>query len=203
MPFLTELDVVNGCLGTMGELPVNELDDDHDLIAAARRNFKEINLREQAREWWYNSEQVTLQRDANGYVFVPGDAIRCDPRDPYNHLIQRGRRLYNPNGATYKLDFESVPVYLVRLVEYEDLPPSAQIVISIATQIKFMSTYDSDSTKYRQLIADYQEAFTIMNAEHIRNMDTNLLDNPQVRIKLLKVRGYGGNRLATPGWTGG
>jgi hypothetical protein len=202
MPFLTELDVVNECLGTMGELPQNALDDDHDLIASARRAFKTVNLREQAREWWYNSETVTLQRDADNYIFVPGDAIRCDPQDPYKHLVQRGRRMYDPTKATYKLDVSALPVYLVRLVEFEDLPPSAQIVISIATQLKFMVAYDSDQVKYRQLVADYQEAYAIMNAEHIRNSDTNLLNNPSVRIKLLQIRGYRGRGLATPSYTG-
>lgn len=198
MASLTELDVVNDCLSTMGELPVNSLDDDHDLVAAARRAFRTSMIREQGKEWWYNAETVTLSRDADGYIFTPGDAIRCDPAEQTSQFVQRGRRLYDVNNATYKMPFEKVVCFIVRLVPFEDLPPSAQIAIGVATQLKFMVAYDADSTKYRQLITEYQEAYMTMNAEHMRNSDSNLLETGSIAGKIARVRGYGVRRLITP-----
>lgn len=195
MSLLTELDVVNDCLSTLGELPVNALDDEHSMIAAARRAFKTVSYREQSKQWWFNTEVVTLARDTSGYIFTPADAIRCDPIDPTKHLIQRGRRMYNPGTsdtfATYTMDVERLQCRLVRHVPFEDLPPSAQITIGIAACMKFMGAYDADSTKYRMMVQEYQEAYTNMNAEHMRNMQTNILDRHSTIGPLLRIRGNG------------
>jgi hypothetical protein len=202
MAFMTELDVVNDCLSTLGELPVNALDDDHNLIAAARRAFRTCNVREQAKDWWFNREIITLVRDVDDYIWTPADAIRCDPINKHLNLIQRGRRFYDPQNATYKMLNESVTCWLVRQIPYEDLPPSAQVLINISTSLKFMSAYDADSTKYRQLVADYQEAYSTMNSEHIRNSDNNLLEKHDTLRTLSRIRGYRNGRLLTPPYTG-
>lgn len=196
--FLTELDVVNDCLSTLGELPVNELDDEHVLIAAARRCFKQVNLREQSKQWWFNTEFVKLTTDADSHVFTPSDAIRCDPIEREYPYVQRGRRLYDPNDATYKIKHPWVVCRLVRSVVFEDLPPSAQIVVSIATQLKFMAAYDADRVKYGQLITEYQESYANMNAEHIRNSATNILERHSTLGNLLSIRGSVSRRMRLP-----
>lgn len=196
--FLSELDVVNDCLSTLGELPVNELDDEHVLIAAARRCFKQVNLREQSKQWWFNTEIVRLTADADSHIFTPSDAIRCDPLNSDYMYVQRGRRLYDPNDATYKMKHPYVVCRLVRNVVFDDLPPTAQIVVSIATQLKFMAAYDADRVKYGQLLAEYQEAYANMNAEHIRNSNTNIIERHSTLGRLVPIGGSIRRRLPLP-----
>lgn len=195
MAFLTELDVVNSCLGTLGELPVNALDDEHPLIAAARKVFKEVCYREQARQWWYNTEIVNLKRDADSFIYVPADAIRCDPVDDSKNFIQRGRRLYDPEQGrnTYVMD-RDVTCWLVRFLPFEDLPVAAAIAISYATQLSFMQSYDADGNKYQQISRDARDAYMILNAEHVRNSDTNLLQRHTTLNRMLSI-GSGSGRF--------
>jgi len=202
--YLTELDVVNECLSTMGELPVNSLDDDHILIAAARRAFRFCSLREQGKQWWYNTERTVLVRGADNFITVPADAIRCDPVDDGLKLIQRGRRLYNTgmydnaNSAGYVMTIPNVEVWLVREVAFDDLPPSMQVLVSVSTQIKFMAAYDADSQRYRQLLTEYQEAYMTVNSEHIRNNSSNLLEKHPTLGRLRQIAGNHLGRLPTP-----
>lgn len=203
MAILSELDVVNECLSTMGELPVSSLDDDHSLIAAARRALRFCNTREQARQWWFNTEVVTLVRDLNEYIFVPNDAIRCDPLNSSLNLIQRGRRLYETGSrdveAGYKMKYSTLQCRLIREIPFEDLPPSAQTLICVAAQLRFMVAYDADGNRYRQLLGEYQEAYATVNAEHIRNNATNLLDKHPTIGRLRAIGGINSQRLNTPG----
>lgn len=195
MAFLTELDVVNSCLGTLGELPVNALDDEHPLIAAARKVFKEVCYREQARQWWFNTEIINLKPDTEKFIYVPADAIRCDPVDDSKNFIQRGRRMYDPTPGrnTYEM-LGDLQCWLVRFIPFEDLPVPAAIAISYATQLNFMQSYDADGNKYQQIGRNYQDAYMILNAEHIRNSDTNLLQRHSTLGRMLNI-GTGAGRF--------
>lgn len=145
------------------------------MVASGRRQLRTISAREQAKGWWFNKELVTLQPDvASQDIFVPADALSVDPVDPYTHLVQRGRRLYDPRSTTFKFTAE-VPVKLIRLVPFEDLPPSAAAYIGVSAVLVFQKSYDADSNKMKQLMMDRAEALTALNAEHIRSMNVNLL----------------------------
>ena len=186
---LSELDVVNEMLSTLGEAPLNELDDEHPLVPAARRIIRIASYRIQAEAWWFNQEHVTLVNDPDtGEVLAPADAISVDPKDRSWNLVQRGRRLYDPENATYNIG-EPVPSVLVRNVSFDDLPPSVQHVVSLTAQVEFNKSYDGDETKLSMLGAALNLARASMHAEHIRNVDANLLLAPAHQAKLNFIRG--------------
>lgn len=186
---LSELDVVNEMLSTLGEAPLNELDDEHPLVPAARRIIRIASYRIQADSWWFNQEHVTLVNDpGTGEVLVPADAIRVDPRDRNWNLVQRGRRLYDPENATYDIG-EPVPSVLVRNIPFDDLPPTVQHVVSLTAQVEFNKSYDGDETKLSMLGAALNLVRIAMHAEHIRNVDANLLHAPAHQAKLNFIRG--------------
>lgn len=185
MPFLTELDVVNECLGTLGELPLNNLDDEHDLVPAARSALKRAMMREQAKAWWFNKEITTLTPAVDtGFITVPADTIRIDPTDETLNYVQRGSRLYQPyasaNVDKYKFT-RSVECWLVRQLPYEDLPPMAQDVIALAAVLDFVKDYDADRNKVAEYKDDYRTAYMTLNAEHIRNVNANRLRSPSLQ----------------------
>jgi len=184
MAFLTKLDVVNACLDTMGESPLNAIDSDHPFVEAALGKLNTCNTQTQARGWWFNSDLVTLQPDPNtGFMYVPADAINVD--GGLNSLVQRGRRLYDRANSSYDLSaYPSLSCYVVREIPFEDLPMLAQHVVSTRTQLDFQNSFDGDKDKYAKLGGAYQQAFTLLNAEHIRNQHVNMFNTPSIAATL-------------------
>lgn len=179
MSYITTLEVVNECLATTGELPVNSLEDGHPLIPAALSALKIANRREQGKSWWFNKELVELSPDTSGSIYLPNDVLKVDPQSSSDRYVQRGRRLYKPFEATVatKYTFDKpITVWLVREVPFEECPYSAQALISYSTQLDFMKSYDADQNKYRQVAEFYKDAVITIGAEHVRASGANLLN---------------------------
>lgn len=177
---LTQLDVVNQCLASMGETPLNAIDSDHPYVAAALLKMKTTNTQEQAKGWWFNTDYVTLTPDPNtNFIYVPADAINVNPNDDGTDFVIRGRRLYARYEATYEFK-NPVSVWLVREIPFDDLPMLANHMIAARTVLDFQNDYDGDADKYNKLGGAYQQVFTTLKAEHIRQVKANMLKNPAV-----------------------
>lgn len=191
MPFITELDVVNECLGTMGELPVNSLDDEHPFLPAARTALRVASMREQAKGWWFNKELTTLVPDATTQnIVLPSDTIRIDPTDETLNYVQRGNRLYQPYAdATFdKFKFtQSVKCWLVRQLVFTDLPPTAQDLVGVSAVLQFQGSFDADPQRKADLREEYRAAYITLNTEHIRNVNANRLRSPSLQRALGRI----------------
>lgn len=195
---LTQLDVVNQCLATAGEAPVNTLDADHPFVLSALTKMKTTSTQEQAKGWWFNTDYITLQHDPNTrFVYVPSDAINVNPDDDNNAFVIRGRRLYNRFTSSYEFS-GPVAVQIVREIPFEDLPMLANHMIAARTVLDFQNAYDGDTTKYSKLGAEYQQVFTTLRAEHIRQVKANMLNNPSVAGQLRLIRPM--SRYYRRGW---
>lgn len=187
--FITELDVVNECLASLGEVPLNSLDDEHSFVPAARRHLRLANGREQAKGWWFNRETVILTPDPqSNFIYVPEDTISVDPSSQWTHLVQRGRRLYDPLGAGYAIG-KQVSVSLIRLIPFEELPPPAAAYISLCAQRDFQKAFDADRMKVEQIYKERQEAWVTLRAEDIRNVGANLLYKPSTMARFNALGG--------------
>lgn len=175
--YSTTLEVVNACIGTLGEAPLNSLDDEHPFKAPALTMLDGSRKTVLKRALWFNTEYITLQPDVTAkYIYIPNDTLhieRVGDRSP--PFSQRGRRLYDPVLARYEWDH---PVYarLIRDLAFEDCPFYAQDVISLAAILRFQREYDGDTTKYQELSVDMQRAERELAAQHIREVKPNLLD---------------------------
>lgn len=192
MSFLTELNVINDALSTLGEAPLNDADESHPLVPQIKRFLKEETNKILMRSWWFNKEIVTLQPDAiSKFIYIPADALSCKVIVKSNYeelLVIRGRRLYNTDKNTYVMD-RNVDCYIIRDIPFEDLPANAQYAISIGTSRRFQQAYDADSQRVRQLEMDYREAMGVLRAEHIRNTNVNLIDKSTTIQKLHRIGG--------------
>lgn len=190
MSFITELDVVNDCLKTLGELPLNSLDDEHDLVPAALRCLNRANTREQAKAWWFNKELTTLTPNEAGNIILPGDTIRIDPTDRTLNYVQRGNKLYQATAPATVDKFQftrPVQCWLVRAIPFDELPPMAQNVISVAAVLDFQKDYDADPVRVSELKEDYRIAYMTLNAEHIRNVQANRLQSFSVQRAMRRI----------------
>lgn len=178
MAILSQLDVINDMLATLGEVPINSLEEGHPLVPAALRILSTASAREQAKSWWFNKELTDLVPDDTGSIYLPNDVLRVDPEQDTLNYVQRGRRLYKPFEASavdkYKFTTK-VRCWLVREVPFDDLPIPAQMVISYSAQLDFMKAYDADQQKVQQVTLLYRDATLTLNAEHTRNVGANIL----------------------------
>lgn len=179
MSYMTTLEVVNECLGTLGELPINSLEEGHPDVPAALRALKIANRREQSKSWWFNRELVELSPATDGFIYLPNDVLKVDPESASDKYVQRGRRLYKPyesNVATKYVFTQPVTVWLVREVPFEDCPYSAQSLINYSAQLDFTKTYEADRLKYEQVLQLYKDAVITINSEHVRAQGVNMLN---------------------------
>lgn len=178
---LTELDVVNGCLATIGELPLVELNDDHPLIAAARGSFKMARVAEVSRQWWFNTDFLVLEQANDSFVYAPSDALAVNPLTR-RELTLRGRRLYNRMGGTYIVE-GPVSCWVIRDLDFADLPSPAQLLVHHSAVLHFQINYDADESKTLKLEKIKYDAHLTLNAEHIRQVRLNNLELPEVAYK--------------------
>jgi hypothetical protein len=188
------LDVVNECLGTMGETPLNSLEDPHDFNGPAQNMLDKNTRAIQAKGFWFNRESLTLAPSTlDSGIYLPGDfiAVRV-PRDantglPHRNITQRGRRLYNTDGGTYVFT-SPLKVDLIRLVPFADLPEQAASHIAAVTVLQFQSLYDGDTAKARELnarIDGKDGTLAALRIEEARNTQANLLES-NYRLQRLK-----------------
>lgn len=190
---LAEIDVVNDCLSTMGEAPLNSIQADHPLVASAIKLLREANARIQSPGWWFNREVVTLRPDTRtGNILLPADFLSVDPRDREQKYTQRGNRLYDLSRQSVNFDSE-VAVAIVRLIPFKDLPWVAQDLIRSATLIRFLESYDADEIRIQQVNQDYAMAYRECQNEHTRFNRPNVLASGGVARRRAAIRVTGGN----------
>ncbi len=193
MAAITTLDVVNACLDTMGETPLNALDLDHPFVAAALNKQNEANTLEQTRGWWFNTDAVALTPDVTtGYVYLPADTL--DLRPPFPALTQRGRRMYDRTHSTFDLralaaqaggTFDCV---VVREIPFDDLPVLAQHLVKCRAALSFQASFDGDGAKYGKIGGEYQQVFNLLSSENIRNEKVNFTFTPSIQQKLRLIQ---------------
>lgn len=194
MTYQTQLDVCNDMLATLGEAPLNTLEDGHPLIPAMVRAISMANWREQSKAWWFNRELTTLNPDNAGVIYLPSDTIRVDPSNPALDYVQRGRKLYQPYAPPTqdKYKFTSpVECWLVRCLPFEDLPAAAQTYVAYSAHLDFQRGYDGDPQKTDGLKLALRDAFLTLNAEHTRNLNINLLKRSSTASVLQQIAPMG------------
>lgn len=188
------LDVINSCLASMGEAPLNSEAEPHEFKASAKRLLTKSNRTVQTTGWWFNTETITLKPSTNGQIQLSNDTIQfrsgTRTRDtlvlgqPKPWLVQRGMRLYDTRTGSYTIT-EEVTGELIREIPFEDLPPTVNDLVAALTVLKFQSDFDADSNKRAELGQDYKEARIRANSENIRQLSVNLL-NSNYRLQRIK-----------------
>lgn len=171
--YITKLDIVNQCLGSMGESPVNSLDYNNPFISSADLSFKGALAREQAPGWYFNTETIEVRPTIDQEYYVSVDVLGLVRRHNPAWLSLRGRRLYDNGAGTFLRGTSPLRCRITRLVEFDQLPFHMQSLIQWATVLDFQTAYDADESKVRQAQENYARAYTQLMAEHTRAVSTN------------------------------
>lgn len=179
------LTCINSMLGTMGEAPLNAIDDAHPYRGACVSILNTVDREYQARGWWFNREQLTLSPSGlDSGIYLPGDAISV--RTSNRNYVQRYRRLYNLDGGSYVFT-QDEDVQIVRLVPFEEAPELYAAYCAAEAVLRFQKRYDGDSQKTRELGREQAEARIAAMAEETRQVQANLIDS-NVRLSYIKSR---------------
>jgi len=182
---MRKLDVINAMLGSMGEHPLNSLEEPHGFKGAMLGVLTRINLARQSIGWYFNRETVTLPVSAtDSAIYVPADTLGVYGKE--SKYILRGRRLYDASTGSVAFT-EPAKVSLIRNVPLDDLPELPFQCIAAEAVYTFQKNYDGDSTKTRDLREEFGRLLADLRAEDTRQTKANLvLANP--RLALIKLR---------------
>lgn len=125
----TALEAVNIMLGTIGESPVNSLENEQVVDAVVARDvLAEISREMQSEGWAFNIEKnYPLSRDLDGKIEVPINCIKVDFVRPPAGMdpVLRGSRLYDRQNHTYTFK-QNVKAEVILLLPFNELPESAR-----------------------------------------------------------------------------
>lgn len=172
MASLSELDVINECLATMGEAPLNDVDASHPYVPSAQTSLMRANNSELGKGWWFNTDWGTLLPDPiTGNIFFPGEAITMQFAG--NAYTQRGRRLWDRGNGTYNIG-KQVPYVAIMSIPFTDLPVMANELVGARAVLEFQAKYDADDAKYKKLEERYNQLYMVLKAEDIRQRKANV-----------------------------
>lgn len=189
------LDIVNACLATMGESPLNTLEEDHSYKAAAEDKLRRSHEDLSARSLWFNTEWVRVVPQADTkYIYVPQDVIGVDAESQCGmfRVAQRGRRLYDTGRNRYEFN-KSIIIKIKRHLDFDLLPYEAQKFIRDDAVLAFQSDFDGDRIKYERLSEYRHQSRLDLNAEDVRQKRVNLLRRRSVRTLQAEQFNYSGH----------
>ena len=120
MAFITELDIVNSCLKSMGRSPINSLTGGNPIIASALASLRTAMMEQQGIGWWFNTEFLTLDADTDGFYYVPADTLALVPDANPPWMSTRGSRVYDTHKGEYFSSTSKLQVVLTRLISMDD-----------------------------------------------------------------------------------
>ena len=182
----TELDAVNYLLLSIGESPVNTLEENYtDPIALmAYRTLHHISRQVQATGLHCNSESnYPLIRDEGGYLVLPKNTLKADASDPTIDVVVRGQRLYDRTNHSYKFK-KDLKVDLVLFLNFEELPQVVRDYITVRAVRVFQSKSLGSETLHSFSMQDEMEAKIEMIREETDSYDYNMLRSPHVASML-------------------
>lgn len=178
----TELGAVNIIIGTIGEAPIDTLDDMTDVDAInALRILRNNSRREQARGWSFNLiPELTLNPDANTNKIAWND----------NYLYLRGlndEKLVR--SGNYIIDLKTdtrefrnpITAEAVILIPFDELPEAMRNYIIAKSCFQFQSRYFGDEGLNKVTQSEIQDAWQYLQEYELDNNQYCLLDNDHIQ----------------------
>lgn len=182
---VTELDAVNEIIGSIGESPVNSIENPMNVdVISAIRLLTLINRQFQAKGWsWNIIDSYTLNPDhftkkirwLNTFLYIKGvDDTRYQKRGDYVYDF------------TNKTDTFTTPIEVecILLVPFEDMPEAARQYITAKAAKKFQIQYLGDAALTEELARYEMEAWADLQEYELDLNKFNMLQNSGIAERL-------------------
>lgn len=145
---LSELEVVNLMLATIGSSPISSLVTTSDLQVSMAQQFLYDASREvQTVGYQFNTEEeYPLPLNIDSEIVFPSNTLSLDisDKDSYKYdVVMRGNRLYDRKRHSYTFP-ESVSVDITFFLPFSELPQPARQYIAILAARKFQRRVQGD-----------------------------------------------------------
>ncbi len=184
---LTELEAVNEILATGSESPISTLEENSIIDASLAMNtLRATSVEVQTRGWNYNTDEgLDLAPDQGGEVRLPRNTLKVDTTGASAGLnvVQRGLRLYNKTDKTYEFT-APVTVDITYGLDFEELPSTARVYITIRAARKYQDRYFGDPATHSYSQQDELVAHSAMMGEELDSTDPNMLSDSQFMTDL-------------------
>ena len=199
----TELEAVNTMLTSIGEQPIQNLDDLAGLTDAsiARQILSNVSRAVQSRGWVFNTDlDKVMIPNLEGEIVLNDTILRVDTttrmRDPDNDIVERGRKLYDRQTNSPKFEEGTkVKVNLIIYLNFKDLPEPARRYISIRAARIFHDRVVGSGELHRFYQEDEMQAWATLIEYEGDTADYNIFDNYDVYRVVDRLPGSSSNRL--------
>ena len=187
----TELEAINTMLSTIGESPVNAVEDTGNVDVVIARQILQTASREvQARGWHFNTEKnYTITPDSAGYLVLPNTVLKVDTvyPDSSKDVVVRGSRLYDREKHTYVFT-DAVKVDMTILLTFDELPEVARNYATIRASRIFQERVVGSDTLHAFNSQDEARAMVSLMEYEADTADLNILSGNYSVYRILGDR---------------
>lgn len=186
----TELEAVNLMLQTIGESPVNTLEDVGVVDAVVALSILQMASRQvQLIGWHWNTEDdfPLAPSFPEGEIRLPSNTLKVDTSqaDASFDLVQRGTRLYDRVNHTYTIG-RTIRVEIVVFLPFDELPEAARAYIAIRAARQFQEkVVGSDVLRGFTKLDEMQAMAALLDAE-AETQDFNILTGNESVARILR-----------------
>ena len=176
---ITKLEAVNSMLSSIGEAPINQLDEATVDSAIAVATLDEVSRNVQAIGWHFNTDSdFPLAKNADGTITLSSDIVRIDVDSlfyPSVDVVQRNGKLYDRKNHTYVFTID-LKAEIIRLLDWDDLPqPFKAYAVAKAARI-FQQRMVGSNDLSQQLAQDELTALVVLKEFEGDTADYNIFD---------------------------
>lgn len=179
----TVLEAVNQIIATIGEPPVNSVEDNGVIDAVmALQALSAVNRAVQLKGWHWNTEEnyPIATTYPEGELRLPKNTLKVDTSgadgDLDLDLVHRGQRLYDRKNHTFQIG-RSVKVDIVFLLPFEELPEAARTYITVKAARRFNEGQIGSELLSNFTLRDEQMALFALEEAEGETADYNILNN--------------------------
>ena len=187
----TELEAINTMLSTIGESPVNAVEDTGNVdVVIARQILQTVSREVQARGWHFNTEiNYTITPDSEGYLVLPNTVLKVDTvyPDSSKDVVVRGSRLYDREKHTYVFT-DAVKVDMTILLTFDELPEVARNYATIRASRIFQERVVGSDTLHAFNSQDEARAMVSLMEYEADTADLNILSGNYSVYRILGDR---------------
>ena len=187
----TELEAINTMLSTIGESPVNAVEDTGNVdVVIARQILQTVSREVQARGWHFNTEKnYTITPDSAGYLVLPNTVLKVDTvyPDSSKDVVVRGSRLYDREKHTYVFT-DAVKVDMTILLTFDELPEVARNYATIRASRIFQERVVGSDTLHAFNSQDEARAMVSLMEYEADTADLNILSGNYSVYRILGDR---------------
>ena len=182
----TEKEAVNTMLTSIGEQPIQNLNDLAGLSDAsiAKQILDNVSRAIQSRGWIFNTDlDVSMEINQYGQITLSPDILRVDTtslvRQGDTDIVERGRKLYDRQKQSFTFT-SNVKVNQIKLLTFKDLPEPARRYISIRAARIFHDRVVGSGELHRFYQEDEMNAWQALLEYEGDVADYNIFDNYDV-----------------------